>query len=192
MPRSDARFEAFSADGHDATWTTWDGDHSESMTLRWENEAWTATGQVGRENVQYVLRVSPTWEVRQFLLFRDLDEPDLWLAIDAHRRWGEVNGVFRPEFGASTDIELACTPFTATIPIRRLALGVGDTAEIDVISVDVDTLGATRVPTRYERIDASTWRATALASGVVREFEVDSHGLVVHEPGRFRRHAGPA
>ena len=133
MATATSPFEAFSADGHDVTWTTWDGDHAESFTLRWENEAWTATGQVARENVQYVLRIAPTWHVRQFLLFRDLDEPDLWLAIDAKHRWGEVNGVFRPEFDGCADIGLSCTPFAATVPIRRLALGVGESAEIAVI-----------------------------------------------------------
>jgi len=187
MNGTGAPFDAFSADGHAVQWTTWDGAHTEVMSLAWDNEAWTATGQVGQENVQYVLRVSPTWRVRQFLLFRDLDEPDLWLAIDAHHRWGEVNGAFRPEFGAAADIGLTCTPFPATIPIRRLCLGVGEAAEIDVINVDVNTLGAVTVPTRYERTGASTWRATSLPTDVSREFEVDGYGLVVDEHGRFRR-----
>jgi hypothetical protein len=187
MSASPAPFEAFSADGHNVRWSTWDDGHVEAMALAWDNEAWTATGHVGRENVQYVLRVSPTWRVRQFLLFRDLDEPDLWLAIDAHHRWGEVNGSIRPELGTSADIELNCTPFTATIPIRRLGLAVGEAAEIDVISVDVDTLAAVSVPTRYERVGQAAWRATTLPNGAVREFEVDQFGLVVDEPGRFKR-----
>ncbi len=129
---SRCRGDAFSADGHDVRWTTWDGDHDEHLTLRWENEAWTATGEVGRERVQYVLRLSPTWRVRQFLLFRDLDEPDLWLATDGHARWGEVNGAHRPELDGCSDIELACSPFPATLPIRRLPLDVGDGAELPV------------------------------------------------------------
>jgi hypothetical protein len=187
MVDSNAPFEAFSADGDDVTWTTWDGDHAESLALRWENEAWTATGHVVHENVQYVLRIAPTWHVRQFLLFRDLDEPDLWLAIDAKHRWGEVNGAFRPELAGCADIELRCTPFAATVPIRRLALDIGASAEIDVISVDVETLGAVSVPTRYERTGEHSWRATSLPSGDVRAYDVDARGLVVHEHGRFKR-----
>lgn len=186
MVTGNASLEAFSADGHDVTWTTEDGEHAESFTLRWENEAWTATGQVAHENVQYVLRIAPTWHVRQFLLFRDLDEPDLWLAIDAKRRWGEVNGAFRPEFEGCADIGLSCTPFAATVPIRRLALPIGESAEVDVIAVDVETLATVSVPTRYERTAELAWRATALPTDDVREYEVDSRGLVVREPGRFR------
>ena len=135
------------------------------LSLSWDNEAWTAIGRVGRERVEYVLRLAPTWHVRQFLLFRDLEDPDLWLAIDAEHRWGEVNGSYRTEFDGCADVELACTPFTATIPIRRLRLAVGEVADIDVIDVDVETLATSRQPVRYERLGDRTYRRTALTSG---------------------------
>src|SRR5687768_13026964 len=95
---------SFSADGHRLQWSTWDGSHGESFTLTWENEAWTATGTVERESVQYVIRLSPTWQVRQFLLFRDLEQPDLWLAIDKRHKWGEMNGSYRPELDRCVDV----------------------------------------------------------------------------------------
>jgi hypothetical protein len=77
---------AFPSDGYTARWNTWDHEHLETLTLRWENEGWTATGDVGREAITYVLRLSATWHMRQFLLFRDLDEPDLWLGADGTGR----------------------------------------------------------------------------------------------------------
>ena len=131
---------AFPADGFTARWQTWDDEAIEVLTLRWENEGWTASGEVGRERIHYVIRLSPTWQVRQFLLFRDLDDPDLWLATDGHARWGEMNGAHRPELDGCHDIDLACTPFTNTLPIRRLPLHPGDSAELAVITVDVETL----------------------------------------------------
>lgn len=178
---------ALSADGHQGTWTTWDGAHEESFSVTWDNEAWTATGIVGREAVQYVLRVAPTWEVRQFLLFRDVDTPDLWLATDAERRWGEMNGVYRPELDGSVDIELACSPLPLIVPIRRLGLGVGESAEVDVITVDHETLGVVRTPARYDRTAGRTWRRTSLVDGSTREVTVDDHGLVIDEAEQFRR-----
>jgi hypothetical protein len=179
----------FSADGHRASWTTWDGEHAEELTLTWENEAWTASGRVEREDVQYVLRLSPTWHVRQFLLFRDLAEPDLWLALDTRHRWGEMNGVYRSELDGCVDIDLACTPFTPAIPIRRLGLdglAVGEAAELPVIAVDVETLAADPIVVRYEHLGPAHWRRVD-ASGGVREFSIDDHGLVVDEVDRFRR-----
>jgi hypothetical protein len=176
-----------SPDGHELAWTTWDGEHAQTLSLTWDNEAWTAVGKVGRERIEYVLRLSPTWHVRQFLLFRDLDDPDLWLAIDAQHRWGEINGAYRREFDGCADVELGCTPFTATAPIRRLGLEVGASADIEVIDVDVETLGAVRQPVRYERTGEFTYRRTAVTSGAERRFEVDEFGLVVDELERFRR-----
>ncbi len=194
---------AFSADGHLAEWETWDTAHREAFALIWENEAWTATGRVGRENVQYVLRLAPTWHVRQFLLFRDLDQPDLWLALDAAHRWGEVNGSYRPELDGCVDVELACTPFTPAVPIRRAGLAglgglaAGETTEMAVIHVDVETLAVVPRRVRYQRVGQRAWRRSVIDTGggdgggnhdsEVRDFTVDDYGLVVEEPGRFRR-----
>jgi len=179
--------EAFSADGHAVRWETWDGSHAEVLTLRWENEAWTASGEVGRERVQYVLRLAPTWRVRQFLLFRDLDEPDLWLATDGHDRWGEVNGTHRTELDGCTDIDLECSPFPAMVPIRRLPLDIGDSSELRVVVVDVDSLAVDVAVRRYTRLEARRWRRWRGEDNVTTEFDVDAHGLVVDQPPRFRR-----
>lgn len=178
---------AVPADGHEVDWETWDGAHGEHLSLRWENEAWTATSDVGRERVQYVMRLSPTWRIRQFLLFRDLDQPDLWLATDGHARWGEVNGAHRPELDGCTDIDLACSPFPATVPIRRLPLEVGDGAELPAITVDVETLAVDVAMRRYERLDERRWRRTEGRGGSTTEFDVDDYGVVIDQRDRFRR-----
>lgn len=186
---------AFPSDGYTARWRTWDHDHLETLTLRWENEGWTATGEVGREAITYVIRLSATWQVRQFLLFRDLDEPDLWLGADGTGRWGEMNGAHRHDLAGCTDIGLAITPFTNTISIRRLALDVGDDAEVTAAHIDVETLGVTPERHRFERITARRFRrtdldrgdVTDLDRGDVTEFDVDEYGLVNDQPRAFRR-----
>ena len=175
----------------DVRWATWDGEHTEHLTLRWENEAWTATGQVGRERVQYVLRLSPTWCVRQFLLFRDLDEPDLWLATDGHARWGEMNGAHRPELDGCVDIDLACSPFPDTLPIRRLPLEVGDAAELPVVTVDVETLavGVETAALRASRPNVAGARQRRDRRRRRWSSTSTQHGVVIDHPGRFRRRA---
>lgn len=182
-----APLTAFPADGYTARWRTWDNDHLETLTLRWENEGWTATGEVGREAVTYVVRISATWQVRQFLLFRDLDEPDLWLGADGTGRWGEMNGAHRHDLAGCTDISLSCTPFTDTLPIRRLGLDVGASADARSVVVDVDTLGLVAADQRYERLTPRRYRCTDLDSGVTTELDIDEYGLVNDYPERFRR-----
>lgn len=180
-------YTAFSSDGHAARWAAWAGEGDEHLTLLWENEGWTASGVVSRERVQYVLRLSPTWQVRQFILFRDLDEPDLWLATDGGGRWGEMNGAHRVELDGCYDVELAITPFTNTLPIRRLPLHVGHTADVSVAVIDVETLDVHAEHRRYTRAGSHHWVVTDLDGGAVSEFDVDEHGLVLDVPQQFRR-----
>ena len=173
--------------GHVARWATWDGDGEETTTILWENEGFTVSGEIGRENVQYVLRLSPTWQVRQFLLFRDLEEPDLWLATDGSGRWGEMNGAHRTELDGCYDIDLACTPFTNTLPIRRLPLHEGHAAELPVVYVDPETLGVRPDLQRYTRISSHRWLFEQVETGFSAELEVDEFGLVLDYPTLFRR-----
>jgi hypothetical protein len=178
---------AFPADGYTARWRSWDHEHLETVTLRWENEGWTATGEVGREAVTYVIRLSATWQVRQFLLFRDLDEPDLWLGADGTGRWGEMNGAHRHDLAGCTDIDLAVTPFTTSIPIRRSGLAIGEHADVTAALIDVDSLGVVALRQRFERVGARRFRRTLLETGEVTELDVDEYGLIHDQPGGFRR-----
>ncbi len=188
MSDHETSYTAFSADGHTVRWRPWDDEETlEELTIAWENEAWTASGVVGRERVHYVVRISPTWHVRQLLLFRDMDEPDLWLGTDGGGRWGEMNGAHRPELDGCVDIDLVCTPFTNSLPIRRMALHVGDSADIAVAYVDVETLDVQPDRQRYTRLDTHRWRFEQHATGFTQEFDVDQYGLVRDYPTLFRR-----
>lgn len=178
---------AFPADGYTARWQRWDGDGHETVQLRWENEGWTVTSDVAGENVSYVLRLSATWQLRQYLLFRDLDEPDLWLGTGGDGRWGEMNGAHRPDLDGCFDIEMAITPFTQTLPIRRLQLKVGDAADITVARVDVQTLGVVPVRQRYHHVGERRYVHTDFGSAVETEFDVDPYGLLQDHEGHFRR-----
>lgn len=178
---------AFPADGFTARWNRADGDGSEQVELRWENEGWTVTSEVAGPNISYVLRLSATWSIRQFLLFRDLDDPDLWLGTDGSGRWGELNGAHRPDLDGCRDIDLTVTPFTNTLPIRRLTLDVGDAADIIVATVDTDTLGIVPVRQRYHRVAEHRFAYRNHDSGFETEFDIDPYGLVHDYPGMFTR-----
>lgn len=182
-----APHDPFPADGFAARWADWSGDHDEELALTWDNEGWTASGRVTRHEVHYVVRLSPLWQVRQFLLFRDLDEPDLWIGTDGHGRWGEINGAHRVDLDGGIDIAMACTPFGHTIPIRRLGLAVGAESPTVVLDIDVDTLGIVPAAALYRRIDDDSYEVVR-ADGTER-FEVDNHGVPTDIEPHFRRTA---
>ena len=182
---------AFSADGYVARWDARHGELAdetvEQVSLRWDNEAWTATVQLPHARVDAVMRLSPMWQVRQFMLFRDLEQPDLWLGTDGHGRWGEVNGAHRPDLDGALDIVVGGSLFGHAIPIRRLPLAAGEAAQLTVLTVDVETLGVVPVTHTYSRLDEHRW-LVGTAEGE-HEFEVDEHGVPL-DTHHLRRAAG--
>ena len=69
------------------------------------------------------------------------------------------------------DIHLACTPFSATLPIRRSRLEIGESMSVTVATVDVETLGVVPVEHAYSRSSLRGWQ------------HVDESGVT----GRLRR-----
>lgn len=180
-------YKAPSSSGHVAAWTMWDGSPASSVTMRWENEGWTAEIDLHTDKATVIVRLSAQWHVQQMLLFRDMEEPDLWLATDGHGRWGEMNGAHRTELDGCIDIDFAGTPFTNSIITHRLPLHIGHTADLHVITIDVETLSVVSAPVRYTRHDEFAWEYTSLLTGEQHAARVDEFGIVVDEHNTFRR-----
>ena len=98
----------------------------------------------------------------------------------------EVNGAQRRDLGGCQDIDVLCSAFTRTMAIRRLHLAVGQSADVESITVDTETLAIGRSRLDYTRLGRHRW-AIHREDAEAHEFEVDDFGLVVDLPGRFRR-----
>ena len=86
------------------------------------------------------------------------------------------------------DIDISITPFTNTLPIRRLNLQRGQSEEIRAVYIRLPSLAIT---TDRQQLYVSLGRKTVSIrigrSDFTRGIEVDGHGLVVTYPGLFRR-----
>ncbi len=101
-------------------------------------------------------------------------------------RW-TVDGTHRPILDGVTDVDVAATPLTNTIPIRRLGhLGVGEEAVMAVAWIDVPTLVVRRVQQTYTRLEPvdgmDAWRYEDLDHGGFTLL-VDADGVVVDYQG---------
>jgi len=88
----------------------------------------------------------------------------------------------------AVDIDLAVSPFTNTLPIRRLRLEEGETA--DIVTAYISSPGAEVLadPQRYTCLKKNAlYRYASLDSDFTRDIEVDEQGLVTLYPGLFRR-----
>ncbi|MEZ5215954.1 MAG: putative glycolipid-binding domain-containing protein [Ilumatobacteraceae bacterium] len=169
----------------EAAWELETG-HSELVQGAFENEGWTLQCTNTRLDVQYVVRCSPTWQIRQLLLFRDLEEPDLWLATDGGGRWGEMNGAHRTDLDGCSDLSITGSVLSLALPVLRLPLQPGDRAEVHTAEVDTGLLMVLPQHERFHRIEERRWTRESIVSQAMAEWEVDERGLPTDGDG-FRR-----
>ena len=102
------------------------------------------------------------------------------LTGDGDGHWFE-DGRERADLAGCVDIDIALTPFTNTLPIRRLGLEVGVGADLDLVYLlPVPRLEISRAAQRYLRT-ASGYR---YESGPFRaDLAVDADGIVTEYPG---------
>lgn len=67
-----------------------------------------------------------------------------------------------PALDGCLDADISATPFTNTLPIRRLNLHIGQSAEIDVVYISVPDLGAKPARQRYTRVGGHKYRFESL------------------------------
>ncbi len=110
----------------------------------------------------------------------DQVEPGIW-------KEGEAT---RENLAGCLDADLACTPFTNTLAIRRLALAHGASAEIKVAYVAVPAMTAAPVRQRYTRLGEARWRYEGPIGVFSAELDCDADGLVQRYPELFERVTG--
>jgi hypothetical protein len=109
------------------------------------------------------------------------------MTLEHDGRGWRVDGVPRPDLADAIDLDIVITPFTNTLPIRRLALDVGAGVDIVTAWVDTDALEVHPDPQRYTRVAADVYRFDSLDSDFTADIEVDADGFVVFYPGLFER-----
>ncbi|GMA13737.1 hypothetical protein E5F05_15390 [Deinococcus metallilatus] len=143
-----------------------------------------------REGQPYTLHywLDLTEDGHPFRLRCDLgNRPSLDLTRSRAGEWTDAEGRLLPGLSGCTDVDLRATPFTNTLPIRRLGLPVGEAGEVRAVWVNVPTLETRVARQRYTRTGDLTYRYENLESGYVNEITVDGEGLVTLYPGAFGR-----
>jgi hypothetical protein len=142
--------------------------------------------------IGYEVRCDRHWRVREVRVATpDLERPILELLADGEGHWKRGGGEPVPELDGCIDVDISATPFTNTLPIRRLGLEPGESEVLAVtyIRIPESLVGPERQ--RYGCLEAQAggwlYRFEALPSGFTAELPVDAEGLVIDYPGLFRR-----
>ena len=115
----------------------------------------------------------------------------LTLEHNGSGRWS-ANGERRPELDGALDCDLAFSPLTNVMPIRRSELHRrAGSADFVMAWVSVPDLAIHASPQRYEHVRPGVVRFVSLDSDFTAELELDDDGLVVRYP-RLAERVGEA
>jgi hypothetical protein len=142
--------------------------------------------------LRYRIQCDAAWQVQEvalhLLMPRDIQ---LHLNRDNAGMWYPSTGEAASALTGCTDVDISATPLTNTLPIRRLQLVVGQSAEIAVVYIAVPALTITSEHQRYTCLEqhqqGSLYRYESLASGFTATLPVDRDGFVLDYPDLFRR-----
>ena len=140
--------------------------------------------------VSYRIDCSAGWAVLSFSV-ETTDGRRLALISDGKGHWRTEHGVALPRFDGCIDIDLYGSPFTNSLPIRRLELAPeSGTAELSMLYIPFDTFEPERDGQHYTCIvPEKLYRYAAEDRNFTVDLPVDEDGLVIDYPRYFRRAA---
>jgi hypothetical protein len=112
-------------------------------------------------------------------------EIDIDVSVDAEQRW-RLNGADCPAVAGALDIDLGFSPSTNLLPIRRLALEVGEEAEVRAAWLPFPALMFQPLAQVYRREAETSYRYASGGGSFVRLLEVNSTGFVMSYPGLWQ------
>lgn len=177
-----------------ARWQAWDGNGIEHLVLReGSREVVVESVVVSSADskpfaLRYRIRCDKSWRVRSAEIALVGSDRRIEIAGDGKGNWSDASGKRLPKLAGAIDIDLSATPFTNTLPIRRLKLRARQSAEIVTVYILVPALTMTTDPQRYTCLEPlKRYRYESIDSDFTRDIEVDRRGMVVTYPGLFRR-----
>src|SRR5215217_7321430 len=131
---------------HEVMWAPWQGPGLEHLRLVTSEGGVVANGLVigleaGRPfRIGYEIRCDGRWRGREVRVAApDSELPVLELLADGEGQW-KRGGEPLPELDGWIDLDISATPFTNTLPIRRLGLEPGQSEELRVAYIRVPEL----------------------------------------------------
>lgn len=138
--------------------------------------------------IRYTVVTDPAWHPTTVGVHVQGGGDDRTLALtgDGSGTWSVGDAPVLELYGA-TDVDFGFTPGTNTVPIRRLALDVGQSAEITAIRIDYPQRDIEKVTQTYERLAERRYRYRS--GDFTTDLTVNEHGLVTAYPAGWMTEA---
>jgi len=127
----------------------------------------------------YTIRCHEDWTTRDTRVQGWLGERELDLTIAHANGMWTMNGVEQPQVAGCTDIDLNFSPSTNLLPIRRLALAVGQSGGMSAAWLRFPGFELEALDQRYTRLAADRVRFEAFRIDFTAELRVSANGMVL-------------
>jgi hypothetical protein len=140
--------------------------------------------------VTYRIITNQNWETVFLEINTRLNNENRVVQFEGDGKGNWTNGDLKIDFlTGCIDVDISLTPFTNTLPIRRLNLKENETATINVIYFDILNHQIKPVPQRYTRISSTEYHYQNVVDDFEATIRVDESGLVIDYPSLFTRTA---
>lgn len=185
--------------GRHIVWQSRASPGLEHVRVRSEGDQIVAHGRTVRvlggilEDLRWRIEVDPAWRTRAIRVLReDRLHPLLCAECDGRGRWTVQAGEVRGRLSGCVDVDLAVTPFTNTLPVRRLdPWRPGEEVRIRVAMADPGQGAFLPVRQSYtfrsREGDVRIFGYRNLDSGFEAELSVDASGFVIDYGSEFTR-----
>jgi hypothetical protein len=171
-------------------WRRLDHPGHESARLVRQGSAWYLSGTAvfahDRQpcRLDYAVMCDGDWQTRSGRIAGWVGPQtiEVELVVDSARRWRR-DGRETPQVEGCLDLDLAFSPATNLLPIRRLGLAVGQEATVRAAWLRFPSFVLEPLDQLYRRTDLDTYRYESAGGRFVTELTVDRAGFVTHYPG---------
>ena len=146
------------------------------------------TAEDAAYGLRYHIVCDPGWRVQAVRVELVGEDRLCALTADGSGHWFDATGSALPQLDGCIDVDIEATPFTNTLPIRRLDLPVGESRDIRVLYITVPDLELSAVMQTYTCLrPGRLYRYAGFPSGFSADLETDPDGLVIHYPELFQQ-----
>ena len=140
--------------------------------------------------VEYLIKTNALWETIYLEINCRHDNKTQLLKFKGDGKGNWISdGKPAEQFTGCIDVDIPLTPFTNTLPIKRLNLSNGQTQEIKVIYCDLLEGRTKAVTQKYTRVSETSYHYENVPNDFEATIQVDDSGFIVDYPSLFVRTA---
>ena len=175
-----------------AAWTRLDRPGRDAALLRPSDRGWLLRGaaafdhDAGSATVAYHVETDARWETKRGRVVGFLGDKGIQHEIERDKAGWRLNGLRIEGLERLVDLDYGFTPATNVLQLSRIALKLGERAEVPVAWFDLDGASLIELPQSYERRSATSYWYEAPTVSYQALLEIAPNGFVQCYPGLWR------